>query len=237
ITDGARRRFELAQWQEAQQASAERINLYEDKVAETVEALRRAFPERLLEVDLWPQVKADYINQIDLRFDDELAETWFNSIFCSLFSHDCISDDCMFIHSTRPALQGGERGVQTRSYLPRGDLRKALAGILDDYRFDVPYARLEEDLDHLEARLRGTLPDWVCKDPQLCIELISSTFYRNKGAYLVGRIYTPEEQWPLVIPLVHPEEGIRVDTLITDEAEVSIIFSFTRSYFMVEITV
>ncbi len=239
ITAGARARFEQAQWQEAQQASAERISLYEDKVTQTVDRLRADFEEvLLLDVNLWPLVKSAYINQIDLRFDDELAETWFNSIFCGLFSHDCISDGCMFIHTTRPSLRNHERGVQTRNYLPRGNLKAALSEILHDYRFDVPYAQHELDLQRLEDRLRGNLPDWVCKDPELCIELISSTFYRNKGAYLVGRIFTPDEQWPLVIPLVHPEgRGIVVDTLITDEAEVSIIFSFTRSYFMVEIAV
>ena len=40
ITDGARARFEQAQWQETQSASAARINLYEEKVSETVERLR-----------------------------------------------------------------------------------------------------------------------------------------------------------------------------------------------------
>src|SRR5690606_26082415 len=67
-------------------------------------------------------------------------------------------------------------------------------------------------------------------------ELFCSPLYRNKGAYLIGRIYTPEEQWPLAIPFVHREgEGISIDALITDEADVSIIFSFTRSYFMVDV--
>ena len=38
------------------------------------------------------RTSATYINLIDSRFDDELAETWFNSIFCGLFSHDLISE-------------------------------------------------------------------------------------------------------------------------------------------------
>ena len=55
------------------------------------------------------------------------------------------------------------------------------------------------------AELRENLPDWVCKDPELSVELFSSVLYRNKGAYLVGRIYTADEQWPLAIPLLHLE--------------------------------
>lgn len=238
ITDGARARFEQALWQEAQRASAARINLYEDKVAQTRGRLQQGFDAALLEASQWPLVKSAYIALIDLRLDDELAETWFNSIFCSLFSHDLISDGCMFIHTTRPSLRSRSGAAQTRRYRPDGALDEALRAIFEDYAFDAAYEDLPRDLQRLEEQLRASLPDWICKDPELCIELFSSVLYRNKGAYLVGRIYTRDEQWPLAIPLLHREgQGIQVDAAITDEAEVSIIFSFTRSYFMVDVAI
>ncbi|AZF38667.1 Isocitrate dehydrogenase phosphatase/kinase [Pseudomonas sp. R4-39-08] len=238
ITDGARERFEKAQWQQGQAASAARISLYEEKVGEVTARLRAAFEAGVLQdIELWPQVKSAYIGLIDLRFDDELSETWYNSVFCSLFSHDLISDGCMFIHTTRPT-QRLARAAQTRIYTPAGNMAQMLAQIFADYSFSEPYADLPADLQRLEAQLRENLPDWVCKDPDLNVELFSSVLYRNKGAYLVGRIYTRDEQWPLVIPLLHREgRGIQIDALITDEAEVSIIFSFTRSYFMVDVPV
>lgn len=237
ITNGGRQRFEQAQWQEIQEASAARINLYEEKVSEVIAALQRQFsPAELHDLERWPLVKSAYIDLIDSRFDDELAETWYNSIFCGLFNHDQISDGCMFIHTTRPALRLNERPPQVRTYHPRGDLERAMGEIFDDYKFEVPYEDRQRDERHLLSQLRQNLPDWVCRDPQLCIELFSSRLYRNKGAYLVGRIYTCDEQWPLVLPFLHREgQGISVDALITDEAEVSIIFSFTRSYFMVRV--
>ncbi|MFZ3184668.1 MAG: bifunctional isocitrate dehydrogenase kinase/phosphatase, partial [Pseudomonas sp.] len=133
-------------------------------------------------------------------------------------------------------LRINERAPQTRVYHPRGELEQTLRQMFEDYRFEVPYENLERDLTRLHKQLRDSLPDWVCKDPELCIELYASRLYRNKGAYLVGRIFTRDEQWPLVIPLLHREgQGIQIDALITDEAEVSIIFSFTRSYFMVRV--
>ena len=238
ITDGARERFEKAQWQQGQAASAARINLYEEKVSEVTTRLRAGFDgTALLDIDVWPLVKNAYIGLIDLRFDDELSETWYNSIFCGLFSHDLISDGCMFIHTTRPSLRRA-RAAQTRTYLPGGNIPHMLAQVFADYSFSEPYADLAADLRRLEAQLRENLPDWVCKDPDLKVELFSSVLYRNKGAYLVGRIYTRDEQWPLVIPLLHREgQGIQIDALITDEADVSIIFSFTRSYFMVDVPV
>ncbi|MDB5980063.1 MAG: bifunctional isocitrate dehydrogenase kinase/phosphatase protein [Pseudomonas sp.] len=239
IADGAQARFEQALWQEAQRASAARISLYEEKVGEVIARLHTAFDAQgLLDAGEWPLVKSAYINLIDLRLDDELAETWFNSIFCGLFSHDLISDGCMFIHTTRPSLRRRGHTAQTRIYKPQGDLSSMLGQVFSDYRFDVAFADLPGDLQRLEAQLRENLPDWVCKDPALSVELFSSVLYRNKGAYLVGRIFTLDEQWPLVIPLLHREgRGIQVDALITDEADVSIIFSFTRSYFMVDVPV
>jgi isocitrate dehydrogenase kinase/phosphatase len=238
ITEGAKARFERAQWQDAQRASAARITLYEEKVAETATALRLSTDGQvLLDVLRWPVIKRDYIEQINRRFDDELAETWYNSIFCTLFSHDCISDGTMFIHTTRPANRA-QRVAQTRRYQPSGDMRGVLEQILGDVALDIAFADFDGDLCRLEAQLKESLPDWVIKDPELTFELFSSVLYRNKGAYLVGRIYTHNEQWPLVIPLLHLEgRGLVVDALITDEAEVSIIFSFTRSYFMVEVAI
>ena len=239
ITLGARERFEQAGWQDIQRAAAARINLYEEKVGEVNGWLRDAFDEEvLLDVGLWPVVKSAYIRLIDPRLDDELAETWYNSLFCSLFSHDLISDGCMFIHTTRPALRSQQRATQTRTYPLDNGLGGLLRAILADYPFSVPYADLEGDLARLETQLRGCLPEWVCKDPALAVELFTPVLYRNKGAYLVGRLHTQDEQWPLVIPLLHREgHGIEADGVITDEAEVSIIFSFTRSYFMVDVPV
>ncbi len=237
ITNLARERFEKAQWQEIQDASAERIQLYKVCASQTKQSLLKQYGEDiLLNIECWPQIKETYIGQIDLRLDDELSETWFNSIFNSMFSHDLISDKCMFVHSTRPALGDNDAPMQIRTYRPNGDIATALRQISEDYRFSVPYSDQEGDLARLEEQLRSTLPDWVCKDPELCIELYSSRLYRNKGAYLVGRVFTPDEQWPLVMPMLNREEqGIRIDKAIVDEAEVSIIFSFTRSYFMVRV--
>ena len=239
ITLGARERFEQARWQAIQEAAAARISLYEEKVTEVNGWLRKGFAEPvLLDVSQWPLVKGAYINLIDPRLDDELSETWYNSIFCSLFSHDLISDSCMFIHTTRPSLRNHRRAAQTRSYGLGDGLGAMLRQILADAVLDVPYADLEGDLARLHGQLRESLPDWVCKDPSLTVELFSPVLYRNKGAYLVGRLTSLDEQWPLVIPLLHREgHGIVADALITDEAQVSIIFSFTRSYFMVDVPV
>ncbi|HAQ22371.1 MAG TPA: bifunctional isocitrate dehydrogenase kinase/phosphatase, partial [Acidimicrobiaceae bacterium] len=39
---------------------------------------------------------------------------------------------------------------------------------------------------------------------------------------------------PIVIPVVHTDDGLRIDTVLVTEAQASRLFSFTRSYFFVE---
>ncbi|SFM53543.1 bifunctional isocitrate dehydrogenase kinase/phosphatase [Halopseudomonas yangmingensis] len=236
ITEGARLRFELAQWDGIQEASTARINLYEEQVQVTADALLlQAEQSGILDASRWPEIRLAYIDIINGRFDDELAETWFNSIFCSLHQHELISDQTMFVHSTRPAHRIPSRVQLTRGFVSNGSLENLVREILEEFSFDVPWADPVGDQAMIVAQLRRGLPDWAQMDTQLAVELVQSVFYRNKGAYLVGRVLSQGEQWPFVLPLIHHEhKGIAVDTLITDESEVSIIFSFTRSYFMVD---
>ncbi|MFA5678980.1 MAG: bifunctional isocitrate dehydrogenase kinase/phosphatase [Pseudomonas sp.] len=239
LTLSARARFEQAQWVEIQEASTARINLYDQRIFQTRDQLS-ADPccQDILDADRWPAIKAAFIELIEDRFDDDLAETWFNSVFFKMHRHDQISDRTMFVHSTRPAIRKPSRIPLTRGFISGGCLISLARQLLSDYAFDVPWADVERDSQLIVDCLKQGLPDWAQLDHGLTIEVIQSVFYRNKGAYLVGRVLSQGEQWPFVLALVHRDgEGISVDTLITDESEISIIFSFTRSYFMVDVSV
>lgn len=236
ITAGARLRFEKARWNEIQEASTARINLYEECVGATSVALEADAPaSNILDVTRWPAIRLAYIDLIAQRFDDELAETWFNSIFTSLHHHDQISDETMFVHTTRPPGRPPSRTPLTRGFISDGSLENLARQVLDDHSFSTPWLDYDGDCQMIVEHLKKGLPEWAQNDRGLTIELVQSVFYRNKGAYLVGRVLSQNEQWPFVLPLIHRDnEGISVDTLITDESQVSIIFSFTRSYFMVD---
>jgi len=98
---------------------------------------------------------------------------------------------------------------------------------------DTPFAALVDDLDRdarlVAARLRKRLGS---VEPS--IDVIRSPFFREQGAYLVGRVQTPEQTVPLVICLRNRDEGVRVDAVLMDRADTSILFGFTRSHFMVD---
>ena len=182
ITNLGRVRFEEARWQDIQAASAERIELYKKCLVKARAALLEQYGEDvLLNIECWPQIKQSYIGQIDLRLDDELSETWFNSMFNSLFSHDQITDECMFVQSTRPVPRTHEAPMQVRSYRPHGDLLGTIRQISEDYRFAVAYEDQEGDIARLEAVLRANLPDWVCKTLSFVLSCTARAYTATKA--------------------------------------------------------
>jgi len=60
-------------------------------------------------------------------------------------------------------------------------------------------------------------------------------FFRGKGAYLVGRIVRGAHLTPLVLALVHEDRGVVLDAILFTPEDASIVFSFTRSYFHVDV--
>jgi len=67
----------------------------------------------------------------------------------------------------------------------------------------------------------------------LRIDVLESPFYRNKAAYLIGRVACGDENEPFVIPLINNENGaIYADTLLTTQEQMEAVFNFARAYFM-----
>jgi isocitrate dehydrogenase kinase/phosphatase len=67
------------------------------------------------------------------------------------------------------------------------------------------------------------------------IELIRSVFFQMTRAYLVGRISGKGWMRPFVLALKNSESGVLIDAVMMDESTVSILFSFTRSYFQADL--
>ncbi|GAB2729916.1 bifunctional isocitrate dehydrogenase kinase/phosphatase [Halomonas garicola] len=243
ITRDASRRFCTAAWQETQRASAERINLYREKVDGTRERLQRTFSRDVLtDCEYWREARGHYAELISQRLDYELAETFFNSLFCAVFKHRHIRNDWVFVYSSRvdAARRSGIELCRRRRV--DGDWQAALVWALDEAPLALPFADLSRDTGLGAAFLREHLPPAILGADDAELELLHSVFYRNKGAYLVGRIRGGGEQVPLALPVLHdgaPNEQhrLKLDTVLIEPDEVSILFSFTRAYFQVDVPV
>ncbi|MCY0611349.1 bifunctional isocitrate dehydrogenase kinase/phosphatase, partial [Klebsiella pneumoniae] len=70
------------------------------------------------------------------------------------------------------------------------------------------------------------------------IHVLASLFFRNKAAYVVGRIVNGDVTTPFAMPIMHDADGyLALDTVLLRRDELRVVFSFTHAYFMVDMEV
>jgi isocitrate dehydrogenase kinase/phosphatase len=237
ITLGAKRRFESANWQAVHRASTERIDLYKNKVLHVARLVDEVTSQDLSSLELWRDARAAYAQLVSNHANYEIAETFFNSIFCRILEHWQIHDRYIFVLPSRPLENKPlpDYSIYVRYEIDNG-LVDLVTRILDDFCFSIPWENRRRDISHIVGVLRDQLlPALDCPLTDVRVEMLESVFYRNKAAYLVGRVSHEGRVIPIILPCLNNEKGgIYVDTLIHDQDGASIIFSFTRSYFMVD---
>ncbi|WP_288132836.1 bifunctional isocitrate dehydrogenase kinase/phosphatase [Microbulbifer sp.] len=239
MTLGAKARFETHAWSAVQESNKERIDLYKTKVNQVLNLVHSVTSKDTTQLELWGQAKETYGQLIANNNNYEIAETFFNSVFCSQFHHAHIHDSHLFVKSSRAPDEKPLRDYSIYiSYSGREGLEAMIEDILADYQFSIDWEDTRRDIGNICAALRaGPLSVFESEDDEqmLRVDMLESVFYRNKAAYLVGRMMFRGEVIPLILPCLNNERGgIFVDTVIYDNDSASIIFSFTRSYFMVD---
>ncbi|AWF82814.1 bifunctional isocitrate dehydrogenase kinase/phosphatase [Microbulbifer sp. A4B17] len=236
ITLGAKARFETASWQAAHEANKARIDLYKTKVTQVVELVHSVTSKDTNRLELWRDARATYAQLIANHSNYEIAETFFNSVFCSQFHHTNIHDSNIFVKPSRAPEDKPLRDYSIYiSYNASHGLECMIEDILKDFSFSTPWENMERDIAHICESLRSAPLANLDSEKHLRVDMLESVFYRNKAAYLVGRIILNGEVIPMILPcLNNGRGGIFVDTLIYNNDSASIIFSFTRSYFMVD---
>jgi isocitrate dehydrogenase kinase/phosphatase len=242
----AQQRFEAADWHGQQRAQRERIEFYDKRVAEAAERLQREFDVATLSADAWQQVKLHYIGLLVEHHQPELAETFFNSVTVKLLHRSYFRNDFIFV---RPAvsteyIENDElAAVPTyRSYYPtRETMRTTLLRVVHNFRLQREFEDLERDIDlvlaALDRHIGLPLAQWTLR-PNFQLQVLSSLFYRNKGAYAVGKLVNGFSEVPFALAILHTPGGqLAIDTAMFAEDELLILFSFARAYFMVDMEV
>jgi isocitrate dehydrogenase kinase/phosphatase len=233
ITHRARQRFEARDWHGGRDDAKARLTLYRRLVGHVEAATREALGDRLHDKPLWGQIRAAYSERIGSRCDAELAETFFNSITRRIFTTVGVDPSIEFVTTAIDAPPAPDAPV-TRLFERDGSLAALFDRILAAYAHDAPYAHRRRDAVALATFVPDRLRRHGCTAAIDCIELVRSVFYRGIGAYLVGCMHVGSHRRPLAIALHHPLEGVLVDAALVTEDDVSILFSFARSYFRVQ---
>lgn len=240
----AKTHFERADWTTAQLAARKRIDFYDKRVQECVHALEDEYAPEDLTDDTWRETKLHYIGLLSgLQTGHkrpELAESFFNSVCCHILHRSYYRNDFIFV---RPAvsteyIETDEPAPTYRVYYPAADgLRFSLRRMVTNFQLDCPFVDLDRDIALVEARMMAAFGLHE-REPNQQLHVLSSLFFRNKAAYIVGRAINGAREHPFVVPILHDRAGrLVLDTVLTDPEQVIVLFSFTRAYFMVDMEV
>jgi isocitrate dehydrogenase kinase/phosphatase len=232
----AKQRFEAGDWSGVQQAVKERIAFYDDRVRETLEQLKIEFPTETLDDAVWQQAKLGYIGELLDHRQPELAETFFNSVFCRIMHRTYFHNDFIFV---RPAISTEfiESDPPTyRSYYPNAaGFRESIKRMFLDFRWQRSFEDLGRDIQYVMLTVERHLGEWPPAEANFQIQVLNSAFYRNKGAYVIGKAINGANEYPFAIPVLHDCAGrLYLDTVILDGGRISALFSLSRAYFMVD---
>ncbi len=232
ITLAARMRFEHAQWLAIQEANANRLACYHHHVDRTAEAID-ALLDGGMDVTLWEETKVAFTTLISREYNAELFETFYNSVHRTLTNDADVTDREMFVTGNFAVPPVAPAESLTMTYRPERGIIEMMRDIARDLLLELPWQNKDRDIGNVLRSLAEARPE-IRSTQGLSVEMLRSIFFRNKGAYLVGKLRYRDQFWPIALPLLLDEQRrLYIDTLICDEDELSIMFSFTRAYFMV----
>ena len=233
VTSGAQQRFEQADWHAVQQAMKNRIHLYDHHVGLVVEQLRCITNGQSTDAAFLLRVKEHYTRLLPDYPRFEIAESFFNSVYCRLFDHRSLTPERLFIFSSQP-----ERRFRTiprplaKDFYPDHGWESLLMRVISDLPLRLRWQNKSRDIHYIVRHLTEMLGTDNLAESHL--QVANELFYRNKAAWLVGKLITPSGTLPFLLPIHQTDDGeLFIDTCLTTTAEASIVFGFARSYFMV----
>ncbi|MBI5921449.1 MAG: bifunctional isocitrate dehydrogenase kinase/phosphatase [Betaproteobacteria bacterium] len=235
----AKTRFEAGDWQAVQLAVQSRIQFYDQRVGETVELLHREFKAGTIDDAIWQEAKLLYIGLLIDHKQPELAETFFNSVFCKILHRTYFHNDFIFV---RPAISTefiDSAPPVFRSYYPNEiGFKGAIRQILLDFDWQRPFDDIGRDTENIYKAVKLHFGKWPWAEYNFHIQVLHSAFYRNKGAYIIGKAVNGSSEIPFALPVLHTASGkLCVDTVLLDVWRISMLFSLSRAYFMVDMEV
>ncbi|MCC6623975.1 MAG: bifunctional isocitrate dehydrogenase kinase/phosphatase [Deltaproteobacteria bacterium] len=239
ISAAARLRFERADWPAGREADIERIQFYDRRVAEAVAVVRDRFPDAARDESLWSEIKRRYIALLHDHQQPECAETFYNSVACRVLDRKYYRNEYIF---WRPAVSTehlvGSEPTYRCSYPGARDLVDVLRDIVLGFGLALPWEDLERDLERVRRLIDERFPRGFVRLPNFQLQVLSSLFYRNKAAYLVGKAVNGNVETPFVIPILQtPDRRLYLDTVCMRPEHIGRIFSLARAYFMVDMEV
>ena len=238
----AKHRFETGDWHGQQRAQRERIEFYDLRVRECQKRLESEFAAGQQPMGTWHQTKLLYIGLLVRHPQPELAETFFNSVSTRILDRSYFRNDFIFV---RPAISTDylendhpeARPSYSAFYLGPGGLAETLEQVVASFDLHCRFENLPRDAARAAAVLEQELGT-TRRHTNFQLQVLGSLFFRNKGAYAVGKLINGYTEIPFALPILHREPGLLfIDAVLHGDRDLSMLFSFSRAYFMVDMDI
>lgn len=234
VTRRARHRFEARDWGSLAADHVERLDLYARAATETADRLRHILEDKVHDSMVWAGMKAVYVVLVASRPDTELAETFFNSVTRKIFTTVGVDPRIEFVDSDVVAPAAPTPILRT--YEQPQSAAALIEEILDDTGLAAPWRSKHADSRAAGERIADRLAAVGGLRTIDRAEVVIPLFFRGSAAAVVGRVFSGSQVLPMVLVLGHGDDGVWVDAVLLTENDVSILFSFTRSYFFVDVS-
>jgi isocitrate dehydrogenase kinase/phosphatase len=232
ITRRARDRFIARDWRGSFEDAAERLQLYSQVLDRLTSKTVELMGDRLRERAIWSATKAVYSSLIAQSLRWETAESFFNSLTRRVFATEGVDQAIEFVDTDFDAPPAEHAAalcsVYSEEQLPKliwNALTNSETGFASDLWHDLDRA-ITAAAQRISAAMVGRWP--------MTLEVFRGVFFRGRGAYFVGRLRQGEETMPLAFCLRHPDaNGLTLDAVLMGDADLAILFSYTRAYFRV----
>jgi isocitrate dehydrogenase kinase/phosphatase len=234
IPDRAKQAFEGRDPGESLMLSRRRLSIYSESVHSLAPRIVERHPH-LAEIESnWRSIEEAYLPLIEGRYEADLAYAFINSVQRMIYQGEWQPVEYGFGEGDRLR---PDSSVQIYREFPGGAAlsTETMIEILSVPDFAKDYQDKSEDAYLAAERVNAWLGATDNGQRSIrAIQMIDAGFYRNRGAYLIGRIILEGgELAPLVIALLNDENGIYVDAVLISEADSHNIFSSTLANFHV----
>ncbi len=233
VTRRAHARFERQDWSGGQQDARERLLLYSQFVGWVQRDMTSLLGSRSDDHRMWASLKESFAGLTQGSPDCEIARTFFNSVARRVHQTVGVDPATEFLDSEYYCNTSGE-DPDLGHYPVTGNVAATFDSMLDDLQFTGRFEDRRRDVDLAAESFTQEVARLVPGENPDSIEVWPAAFYRNKAAYIVGRVIVGEETLPLVVALVHRQDGLAIDAVLLSTDDVSVVFGFTRSYFHVD---
>ncbi len=210
-----------------------RLTIYSETIHQVARRLTRVLPQLTADEPLWRRIEEAYLPLTEGRYEQDLALAYIHSARRMLFQDEWKPVEYSFGNTNHAALDD----IIVHRVFPGGATitQELVMEILRAGGFAKSFQDMELDAAMVAERANREY-GFTGGDQRAFqgIQTIKSGFYRNRGAYIVGRIIMKDFSYrPFILSLENHTRGIFVDALLTNEALAHNLFSSTLANFHV----